>query len=103
MTPEPSDFDTLESLSPPKKLAENRIVKQRITRHRLYPRGVDVDDGRPNFFHHRCKGKTNLARVLRRDFRSRLSERGRPYDRESQNKRQANQPGPPTSFMRPLI
>ena len=72
------------------KLPENRVVEQRIARHRLHPRGVDVDDRRPRLFHHRSKGETNLARVLRRNFRGRLSEREPVHEREDQNERQTN-------------
>ena len=78
MTPEPRDCAVREfGALVAEKAAEDRIVEQRIARHCLDARGIDVDDRRPRLLHHRREGEAHGAEVLgnrllafRRDGRS---------------------------------
>ena len=47
--------------------AEDRIVEQRIARHLLGARGIDVDDRRPGLLHRGGEGQQRLGARLWRD------------------------------------
>ena len=105
MTPEPSALLhplVLASLAA-EETAEDRIVEQRIARHGLDARGVDVDHRRRRLLHHRREREPHLRRALRRGAPDRVSEGGSAEKGEDDGERQANQAGPPGLVMRPLI
>ena len=83
--------------------AEDRIVEQRIARHRLDAGGVDVDDRGRDLLHHRREREPHLRRALRRGPLERVGEGGSAEKGEDDGERQANQTGPPGLVMRPLI
>ena len=59
------------------ELAKDRIVEQRIARHRLDARGVDVDDGRPRLLDDGREREPHFARVGRDGLLHGLGFRGR--------------------------
>ena len=68
------------------KPPEDRIVEQRIARHRLDPRGVDVDDRGRDLLDDRRERETHLRRALRRDLLDRVGEGGAGEKREDRRR-----------------
>ena len=69
---------------------EDRIVEQRVLRHLLGARSVDVDDRRRGLLHRRGEGKQRLGARLRRDALGGVLGRSARGEKQAKQRRQAD-------------